>query len=162
MKRIFALLLLVMTVHFVNAQVPLYISQRTPPPSVLLLPDGKTKWNLKSNLQRGKPLFIIFFSPSCDHCKHETEDLIKNINKFRGVQIVMATTQPFEDMKAFANKYRVANYGITIGRDIAYVMAPYFEIGQLPFMAVYDRNKKFVTKFEGTVGVPKILKAFGR
>jgi len=162
MKRIFVLLLLVSAMQVVHTQAPLYLTQRTPPPSVLLLPDGVTKWNLKSNLHRGKSLFIIFFSPTCDHCKHETEDLIKNINKFKGVQIVMATTQPFDEMKAFANKYKVGNYGITIGRDIAYVMAPYFEIGQLPFMAVYDRNKKFVSKFEGTIGMPKILKALGR
>ncbi len=96
-------------------------------------PEGETA--------KDKPLLLIFFSPDCDHCKHETEEIIKNIQKFKGIQIVMATTQPFNDMKAFAAKYKLANHGITVGRDIAYVMPPYYEMKNLPYLAFYDKNK---------------------
>src|SRR5690606_19503923 len=84
---------------------PLYLKQKTPPPAVLLLTDSTTRWQLKANLQKGKPLFLLFFSPDCDHCQHETESLVKNIEKFKGIQIVMATTQPFPAMKEFAARY---------------------------------------------------------
>ena len=141
---------------------PMYLQQRTPPPSVLLLPDTTTKWHLKAKLEKDKPLLIMFFSPECDHCKHETEELIKNINKFKGIQIVMATTMPFGDMKAFATKYKLAKYGITVGRDIAYTMPPYYEMKNLPYLAFYDKNKKLISTFEGGLGIPGILKVFGR
>lgn len=141
---------------------PLYLKQKTPPASVLLLTDSVTKWPLKARLEKGKPLLLIFFSPDCDHCQHETEALIKNINKFKGIQVVMATTQPFGDMKRFASKYKLRENGITVGRDIAYVMPPYFEMKNLPYLAFYDKNQKLISTFEGSLGIPGILKAFGR
>lgn len=163
MKYLVMLMLSIAMFCSASAQeTPLYLKQRTPPPSVLLLTDSITKWNLKAKLQKDKPLLLIFFSPDCDHCQHETEQIIKNIQKFKGIQIVMATTQPFKDMKTFANKYKLANYGITVGRDIAYVMPPYYEMKNLPYLAFYDKNKKLISTFEGGLGIPGILKAFGR
>jgi len=143
-------------------ETPLYLKQKTPPPAVLLLTDSTTKWPLKARLQKDRPLLLIFFSPDCDHCQHETEALIKNISKFKGIQIVMATTQPFGEMKQFAAKYRLRQNGITVGRDIAYVMPPYYEMKNLPYLAFYDKNKRLISTFEGSLGIPSILKAFGR
>ena len=141
---------------------PLYLQQKTPPPTVLLLTDSLTKWPLKARLEKNKPLLLMFFSPDCDHCQHETEALLKNIAKFKGIQIVMATTQPFGDMKKFAAKYKLREHGITVGRDIAYVMPPYFEMKNLPYLAFYDKNQRLISTFEGSLGIPGILKAFGR
>ncbi len=163
MKYLFTLIISIAMFCSASAQeTPLYLKQKTPPPSVLLLTDSVTKWNLKAKLQKDQPLLLIFFSPDCDHCQHETEQIIKNIQKFKGIQIVMATTQPFKDMKEFAKKYKLANYGITVGRDIAYVMPPYYEMKNLPYLAFYDKNKKLISTFEGGLGIPGILKAFGR
>lgn len=162
MKRLLFLLFFVSAFSIANAQPPLYLTEKTPPPAMLLLLDGKTKWALKSNLQKGKPLMLMFFSPDCDHCQHETEALIKNIGKFKGIQIVMISTQPLEEMKAFANKYNLLGNGIQVGRDIAYVMTPYYEIKRLPYLAFYDKNKKLISAFEGSLGIPSILKVFGR
>ncbi|MFT4095285.1 MAG: redoxin domain-containing protein [Niabella sp.] len=163
MKYIFTLFISFTIILAVNAQhQPLYLQEKTPPPSVLLLTDSTTKWNLKANLQKDKPLFLIFFSPECDHCKHETEALIKNINKFKGIQIVMATTMPLGEMKEFARNYKLAQYDITVGRDIAYTMPPYYEMKNLPYLAFYDKSKKLISTFEGSLGIESILKIFGR
>ncbi|MCH5597378.1 peroxiredoxin family protein [Niabella ginsengisoli] len=141
---------------------PMYLQQNTPPPAVLLLADSTTKWNLKAKLEKEKPLLIMFFSPECDHCQHETEALIKNINKFKGIQIVMATTRPLWEMKAFAQKYGLNKHGITVGKDIAYVIPSYYEMKNLPYLAFYNKDKKLISTFEGSLGIPSILKAFGR
>lgn len=150
------------TLNIDAQEQPLYLKQKTPPPAVLLLTDSVTKWNLKARFEKDKPLFIIFFSPECDHCKHETEELIKNINKFKGIQIVMATTMPFGEMKEFAQHYKLADYGITVGRDITYQMPPYYEMKNLPYLAFYDKTKKLISTFEGSLGIESILKIFGR
>lgn len=143
-------------------ETPLYLSQKTPPPAVLLLTDSVTKWNLKAKLEKDKPLLLVFFSPDCDHCQHETEQIIKNISQFKGIQIVMATTKDFKEMKDFARKYELSKYNITVGRDIAYIIPSYYGMKNLPYLAFYDKNKKLISTFEGTLGVPAILKAFGR
>ena len=163
MKYIISLIIsIAFSLNSFGQDQPLYQVQKTPPPAVLLLTDSTTKWNLKAKLEKDKPLLIIFFSPECDHCQHETEALIKNISKFNGIQIVMATTMPFGDMKAFAKKYQLAKHGITVGKDIAYIMPSYYEMKNLPYLAFYDKNKKLISTFEGALGIPSILKAFGR
>ncbi|WP_346237166.1 TlpA family protein disulfide reductase [Niabella insulamsoli] len=163
MKYVVAFFMLLIFNTSASAQdKPMYLQQRTPPPSVLLLTDSTTKWHLKAKLEKDKPLFIMFFSPECDHCQHETEALIKNIQKFKGIQIVMATTMPFGAMKAFAAQYKLARYGITVGKDIAYTMPAYYEMKNLPYLAFYDKNKKLISTFEGSMGIPSILKVFGR
>ncbi len=143
-------------------ETPLYLKQKTLPPAVLLLPDSTTKWPLKARLEKNKPLLLMLFNPECDHCQHETEALIKNIDKFKGIQIVMSTTQKFDDMKAFAEKYKLTQNGIIVGRDIAFVMPPYFEMKNLPYLAFYDKNKKLISTFEGAMGIPGILTVFGK
>lgn len=161
MRYLFTILFVVFSI-IASAQQPLYLQQKTPPPAVLLLTDSTTKWSLKANFQKNKPLFLLFFSPECDHCKHETESLIKNIDKFKDIQIVMATTMPWTDMKKFADHYKLKDHGITVGRDIAYVIPPYFEMKNLPYLAFYDKNKKLISTFEGSMDIASILKVFGR
>lgn len=158
----YLLLVILFAVSLTSQAQPMYLKQKTPPPAVLLLPDSTTKWNLKAKLDKNKPLFLIFFSPDCDHCKHETEEIIKNIDKFKGIQIVMATTMPFDAMKKFAEKYKLEQHGITVGKDIAYVIPPYYEMKSLPYLAFYDKNKVLISTFEGSLAIPTILKTFGR
>ncbi len=163
MKFIFSSVLIVLFSIAATAQdVPLYIKQKTPPPTILLLTDSITKWPLKARLEKGKPLLLMAFSPDCDHCRHKTEELIKNINKFKGIQIVMATTQDFGEMKKYAEEFKLAQYGIIVGRDIAYAIPSYYEMKNLPYLAFYDKSKKLISTFEGSLSIPGILKTFGR
>ncbi|GAB3012637.1 hypothetical protein GCM10027051_14610 [Niabella terrae] len=150
----------------INAQAqgtPLYLSQKTPPPTTLLLADSVTKWPLKARYAKNKQLFIMLFNPDCDHCQHETEALIKNISKFKDIQIVMATTKSISEMKAFIKRYGLNKYSnITVGRDIAYVIPSYYEVKNLPYLAFYDKNKRLISTFEGSLGMGAILKIFGK
>ncbi|MHC0069021.1 hypothetical protein ACWATR_40190, partial [Nostoc sp. UIC 10890] len=43
----------------------------TVPPFELTKEDGKTKIS-KSNLKKNQPVVVMFFSPDCDHCQHQT------------------------------------------------------------------------------------------
>jgi hypothetical protein len=71
----------------------------------------------------------MLFSPDCDHCKHETEELIKNIDKFKKIQIVMATPMPFDKMKEFYAHYDLQRFkNITMGRDISFILPPFFNV----------------------------------
>ncbi len=106
---------------------------------------------------------LVIFSPECDHCKHETEELIKNIDKFKNIQIVMATPLPVYEMREFAEHYNLKKYkNITVGRDYSYILPVYYDVKSLPYHAFYTKDKKLISAFEGTMTVEKMLTQFGK
>lgn len=127
------------------------------PPLNILLVDSVTSFT-KDKFKKNKPVFLILFSPDCDHCKHETEDIIRNIDKLKDVHIVMATSQPFEKMKEFYKHYQLEKYkNITVGRDRQYMLISYFDISSLPMIAIYDKKHKLIKRHEGTMTVADML-----
>ncbi|MEO5564206.1 MAG: redoxin domain-containing protein [Chitinophagaceae bacterium] len=128
-------------------------------PFKILLTDSTT-WFSKDDLAK-KPTFIMLFSPDCDHCKHETEDLIKNIDKFKKIQIVMVTPMPFDKMKEFYAHYEINRYkNITMGRDMTFMFPTFYGVKTLPFLAFYDKKGKLIDGFEGSLPIEKVLEKF--
>jgi len=163
MKYLLLLLTTIMTFSAARSQaLPPYQQYKTIP-SVRLLSADSTGWELKAKLQKNKPVMMMIFSPECDHCKHETEELIKNIDKFRDIQIIMATPLPLKEMAAFAAHYKLHQYSnILVGKDYAFALPSYYNIKNLPFHAFYNSNKQLISGFEGSMSVPTILKIFGK
>ncbi len=104
---------------------------------------------------------IMLFSPDCDHCQHETEEIIKHMDEFKKIQIVMATTLPFDKMKEFYAKYNLKRFeNITMGRDTKFVLPVFYDIRNLPFLAFYDKKGALIDSFEGSLPVEKVLEKF--
>ena len=132
----------------------------TVPPFKLLKTDSTT-YLTKDDLKKHRPTLVMVFSPECDHCKHQTEALIEAMDKFKDVEIVMATFQPLYEMNAFYKKYHIANFpNIKIGRDEKFILPPFYKIKNLPFLALYDKKGDLITTFEGNQDAEKIWKAF--
>lgn len=130
------------------------------PPLKLLLTDSSTYFN-KNNFKKKSNVLLMLFSPDCDHCKHETEELIKHITQFKNVQIVMATVMPFDDMKSFYRKYKLAKYkNIVVGRDEHFFLVPYYDASSLPFLAFYDKKGNLISVFEGSMPIEKVWAEF--
>jgi hypothetical protein len=103
----------------------------------------------------------MYFSPDCDHCQHQMDDILKDMESFKNIQLVLATVQPFDQMKAFNEKYKLAQYSnVYIGRDIKYILPPFFQMRNLPYLALYNRKGNLITTFEGNVKTKKLLDAF--
>ena len=103
----------------------------------------------------------MLFNPQCNHCQHETEELIKNIDQFKKISIVMATTMHMDSMRSFSQRYGLEKYeNITVGRDIQYFLPIFFMINNLPFLAFYNRNKQLISAFEGALPIPQIVTVF--
>ena len=105
----------------------------------------------------------MLFNPQCEHCQHETTELVKNIDKFKDIQVVMTTSMPFDSMLAFREKYKLAEYkNIVVAQDIQFFLVNYFMIHNLPFLAFYDKKKELISVFEGGLPMDKILKVFDK
>lgn len=111
----------------------------------------------REDLKKKKEVLFMVFSPDCDHCQHETEELLANIQKFKNTQIVMITYLPYEEMMAFYKKYKIANYPqITMARDTKFFFPVYFKVKNLPSIFLYDKKGNFKKSFEGSVKIDSI------
>jgi thioredoxin-related protein len=142
-----------------NADAP-FMRSPTIPPFHLLKLDSAT-YLTKDDLKKNRRTIVMFFSPDCDHCKHQTENILANFKKFKDVEIVMATYQPFEEMKVFYAHYKLSEHSnIKIGRDEKFFLAPFYKIRNLPYLALYDKKGNLITTFEGTQTAETLEKAF--
>src|SRR4051794_20050797 len=77
--------------------LPAYKRYPTLPPLQLLLSDSTTKYT-KENVPKKKPVLLMLFSPDCEHCQHEAEQLVANKEAFKDIYIIMAATLPLYKM----------------------------------------------------------------
>jgi cytochrome oxidase Cu insertion factor (SCO1/SenC/PrrC family) len=135
---------------------PAYKRFPTVPPLSLLSPDSTTF--SKDNLSKNKPTIIMYFNPLCDHCQHQMEDMIRRMDEFAGIQIVLATYAPMNELTDFIAKYNLAKYpNISSGRDTKYMLQPFYKMTGLPYQALYDAKGNLVTTYEGNVKIDTVL-----
>lgn len=130
-------------------QVPIF------PPVKLVLPNNSHF--TKANLPAKKPVLLMVFNPECEHCQHETEEILKHIDWFEGSTIVMSTSQPLDSIKNFISKYKLTDHpNIIVGRDDQFFTYAYYEIRSLPFLAFYDAKRKLISVFRGSMPIDKV------
>ena len=141
-----------------GADTPAFKKNPVVPSLYLVQADSSTF--TKENLKQ-QPTLIMYFSPTCDHCQHQWEDMVKHKEALKDIQIIMATYQPFEEMEDFYKKEKIASYpNIKMGRDEKFGLPGFFRMRSLPFQALYDKEGKLITTFEGNVKIEKLLGAF--
>lgn len=126
------------------------------PPFSILQPNGK---NFRAhNLPFEKPIIIIYFSPDCDDCLVFMDKFFKSPNDFSKASIVMITYLPIKDVAKFAVKYKIANFkNITIGTEgSSFFVKDYYEITELPFLALYDKNGNIQISYQRNISLFEI------
>jgi thiol-disulfide isomerase/thioredoxin len=142
-----------------NAQAP-FMRFPTLPPLHLLKLDSMT-YLTKDDVKRNRRAIIMFFSPDCPHCKEQTERILEDFKDFKDMEIVMATYQPFSELKEFNEHYHLADHpNIMVGRDEHFTLPPFYKIKNMPYIALYDKKGNLITTFEGTQKVDTLLQAF--
>jgi thioredoxin-related protein len=121
------------------------------------MPDSASYFT-KDDLPKKSAVMLMLFNPQCDHCQHETEEIIKHIDQFKGIQIVMTTSMLFDSMMTFREKYKLADFkNIVVAQDTHFFLPSYFMIRNLPFLAFYNKKKELISVFEGSMPIEKAL-----
>jgi cytochrome oxidase Cu insertion factor (SCO1/SenC/PrrC family) len=116
---------------------------------------------LTRNQLKKQATLIIYFSPDCDHCIQQMDEMSKRMNDLKKLQVVMVTYQPMEQLVDFVKKYKLADHSnFKTGRDIKFQLPGFYQIKSLPYFALYDKDFKLITTFESNTKVDKLLKAF--
>jgi thiol-disulfide isomerase/thioredoxin len=132
----------------------------TVPPFKLLMLDS-TSYFTKNDLKKNKPVLLIVFNPDCEHCKHETEEIINNIDSLKNVQIIMATIMSFDLMKSFYEKYDLQRFhNITVGKDVQYTLPSFYQMHFMPYLAMYNKKGNLLATFEGSMKIEDLIHTF--
>jgi thiol-disulfide isomerase/thioredoxin len=165
MKKLFlfSFFLLITIISFCqtdSAALAPYQRFPTVPPFKLLKIDSSSYFT-KNDLKKNKPVLIILFNPDCDHCKHETEEIIKNMDQLKNVQIIMSTNMPFDMMKSFYEKYSLQKFeNIIVGQDFQYILPSFYKIHFMPYLAMYDKKGNLLTTSQGSMKIEDLINVF--
>jgi hypothetical protein len=122
----------------------------------ILLMDSTTRLNT-SDIPKGKETILLFISPYCPYCKAQTEEIISHIKSLSDIDIYFLTTFPYESIKEFYNHYQLNKYSnITVGQNYDSNFPNYFKVKQIPYMAVYGKDKRLKQVFMGKVKANKL------
>jgi thioredoxin-related protein len=125
----------------------------------LFLSDSSKYTN--ENLPRKKQVLLMLYSPDCDHCQHEAEQIAARKDDLRDTHIIMATTFPIIRMNEFAAKYGLNKMeNVVMAKDPYYILLSFYAIRNFPYMALYDKKGKLIRTYEGSVGIDKVLQTF--
>jgi thioredoxin-related protein len=139
--------------------IPPYLKYPDLPAFKVRLLDSITLFNTYS-IKPGKPTMLILFGADCEHCKHFTDSLTRHMDEFKDVQIYMFTFSPFADLRKFTETYKLKDYkNIVMGQDNEFFYPSYYKVNSVPGIAIYDKNKKFVKLFTGSVKIEDIAAA---
>jgi cytochrome oxidase Cu insertion factor (SCO1/SenC/PrrC family) len=135
---------------------PAYLQYPIIPAFPMTLPDGHviTKNDLKKNVKT----MVFVFSVDCDHCKHLTEEVTKNIDKFKNVQILMVTPFKVDQMKEYYEQYKIKNYpNIIMASEPTRQIMYFYDLRYFPGLFIYDKKQQLVKGMEGDVKVDTLL-----
>ena len=95
-------------------------------------------------LKKDKPVILIYFLPTCDHCKTFAEAMLRRIDKLSSDQLVMISYEDIKEVKAFDDSYKLSGHrNIKVGSEgYTFVVQKYYNIQHFPFVAEYDKNGK--------------------
>lgn len=95
---------------------------------------------------KNQPLVLIYFSPSCEHCKEFTEALLKQKKKWVNKQIVMISYVHIRDVQAFDRLYHLSEHpNIKIGSEgQTFVVQQFYQIQRFPFVALFNKQGRLM------------------
>jgi cytochrome oxidase Cu insertion factor (SCO1/SenC/PrrC family) len=166
MNKIFLLFAILFITSTISAQngstnvvdTPAYVRIPEIPPFNLTLVNDSTAFD-KSHLAKKKKTLIFIFSPSCDHCIKATDEMIANIDKFKKVNIVMATVTSYFFTKKFYDEHNFKNYpNIKVGVDTKYFLGTFYGIKMYPAIFLYNKKGKFEHRFQSSDSMETIAK----
>lgn len=160
MKKILLLFFIICSaIRSLSQDTALYLQFPTIPLfSIIKVPDSSrfTKYDLKKK----KATILIVFSPDCEHCQHEVNEIKANYKLFKKAQFLMVSPVEYKYIKTFYEEYKMADYpNITLGRDPNYMFGTFYKVRAFPSIFVYDKKGQFVKAFDESVPVKKIADA---
>ena len=123
----------------------------------LLMEDSSTIFDTK-NINEGTPSILLYFSPDCEHCQREIEDIIQNIQSFKSIKFYLITIDPLERLLVFDRHYSLSKTpNLILGRDYEFSFCTNYPGAEPPYLVIFDRQRKQRFIISGETNSKQIL-----
>ena len=113
-----------------------------------------------SQIPKGEPFALLFISAQCEHCNEETSDILNNIPSFGSTKFYVIGDDDLGKLENFSRNHNLQNYkSIVVCRDADDSFKRQFKPEQVPYLVVYDKEKKLRAVFSGRARVEQIAEA---
>jgi len=127
------------------------------PPFKMLSIDSNTCVNMQ-DIPAGHPIIFMYFSPDCEHCQWETQNIVKHLDELGNTHIYLITNDTSEDLKKFYLYYHLDTVkNIFVGSDYEYTFYKYYLPPATPFFAIYNGKKDLVKIYQGETDINSII-----
>ena len=116
-----------------------------------------------ADLKKGQPVMLVYFDPDCDHCVLFAKELVKQIDAFSNVEIVMISYVPMQSLKGFITQVGLGKYPrIKVGTEgSSFVVRYHYNIIQFPYLALHDNAGHLFATYESEVpAIPQLVAMF--
>lgn len=102
-----------------------------------------------TQLPFNKPILLVYFVPGCEHCETITRNLLKEKSLLAKFSVAMITYKSVGEVAAFISQFGLKkNRNFFVGTEgNSFFVKEYFNLQQLPFMALYTKNGNLVKKY---------------
>ena len=119
------------------------------PTTKVLLSDSLTRLNTAS-IPAGRPIVVFLYNPHCPYCRAQMGEIASDMKDFARVRFYLLTNAPFADMQGFYKDFELQKYqNVVVGIDSSAFFSNYFKAQYVPYMAVYDSQKRLKRVFVG-------------
>lgn len=121
--------------------------------------DSITLINSKS-FPEGRPIVLFHFESDCRECQQTTDSLLQNMQRLKNVQFYLLSVENFANVNLFRNYYHLDRYkNLTVGQDYDQFMRKHFKSYSIPFIALYNSDKKLVGMYKGKPVIKELVHA---
>jgi hypothetical protein len=123
----------------------------------VLLADSTTQLNM-GKVATGSPIVLLYFSPDCEHCQKETEEILHHMDALKQARFYFVTNDPFDRLQIFYKYYKLRQYpNVVLGRDDQFFLLRHFKGAYPPYIVVYDRDKRQRAAWQGDTPIDTII-----
>lgn len=113
-----------------------------------------------ADIPTGEASALFYFGPHCPYSRAQMEEIIDDMDRLKDVHFYLVSRSPLPVLKQFYKEYKLDKYpNISFGRDTAQVVADYFEIPGVPYMAMFNKEKIMQKAYLGKIYSSQILSA---
>lgn len=144
-KKIFFVLLLFAV--YIQSSGQVSVTKDRVPPFTILLTNGQ--YFSYTELQKDKPVMLIYFAPDCDHCRDFIKQLTLGMREFTKTQIILISYFPLAKLQQFNKDFKLAKFSnIKMGTEgNSFLVPKYFKISTFPFTALFNKTGKLTATF---------------
>ena len=109
-------------------------------------------------IYKRNPVYLCILISECIYCKSETKKIQERLEDFNEVQLIFISFEKKDIIQQFAKDYELLDQeNVLFLEDRKGDFSKLFDVTSIPFMVIYDEQKKLLKKFKGATNINAIV-----